>query len=60
MLYEVITRGTLRAVVKLGGGGGASTISQQLAKQLFHGEGSKNIIERILQKAKEWIIAIIV
>ncbi|MGE5943518.1 MAG: penicillin-binding protein 1A [Flavobacteriales bacterium] len=50
--------GTLRAVVKLGGGGGASTISQQLAKQLFHGEGSSNIIERILQKAKEWIIAI--
>lgn len=51
-------RGTLRAVVKLGRGGGASTISQQLAKQLFHGEGSKNIIERILQKFKEWIIAI--
>lgn len=51
-------RGTLRAVVKLGSGGGASTISQQLAKQLFHGEGSSNIIERVLQKAKEWIIAI--
>lgn len=51
-------RGTLRAIVKLGKGGGASTISQQLAKQLFHGEGSRNVIERILQKAKEWIIAI--
>ncbi|OIQ31010.1 MAG: penicillin-binding protein [Bacteroidetes bacterium MedPE-SWsnd-G2] len=51
-------RGTLRAVVKMGRGGGASTISQQLAKQLFHGEGSKNIVERVLQKAKEWIIAI--
>ena len=51
-------RGTLRAIFKLGSGGGASTISQQLAKQLFHGEGSKNIIERVLQKAKEWIIAI--
>lgn len=50
--------GTLRAVVKLGSGGGASTISQQLAKQLFHGEGSSNIIERVLQKVKEWIIAI--
>src|SRR5690606_15475704 len=49
--------GTLRAIVKLGSGGGASTISQQLAKQLFHGEGSSNIVERILQKAKEWIIA---
>ncbi|TYA82377.1 transglycosylase domain-containing protein, partial [Seonamhaeicola marinus] len=32
--------------------------SQQLAKQLFHGEGSKNTIGRILQKVKEWIIAI--
>ena len=51
-------RGTLRAFVKLGSGGGASTISQQLAKQLFHGEGSKNIIERITQKLKEWVIAI--
>ena len=50
--------GTLRAVVKLGGGGGASTISQQLAKQLFHGEGSRNIVARLTQKAKEWIIAI--
>ncbi|MHA7942530.1 penicillin-binding protein 1A [Formosa sp. 3Alg 14/1] len=51
-------RGTLRAIVKMGKGGGASTISQQLAKQLFHGEGSKNIVERIGQKIKEWIIAI--
>ncbi|WP_338357698.1 penicillin-binding protein 1A [Yeosuana marina] len=51
-------RGTLRAIVKLGSGGGASTISQQLAKQLFHGEGSTNMFERILQKVKEWIIAI--
>ncbi|WP_147677067.1 penicillin-binding protein 1A [Algibacter pacificus] len=51
-------RGTLRAIFKLGSGGGASTISQQLAKQLFHGEGSKNIVERVLQKVKEWIIAI--
>lgn len=51
-------RGTLRAVATLGSGGGASTISQQLAKQLFHGEGSRNIVGRIAQKAKEWIIAI--
>jgi penicillin-binding protein 1A len=51
-------RGTLRAIVKAGQGGGASTISQQLAKQLFHGEGSKNTIGRITQKIKEWIIAI--
>ena len=41
-------RGTLRAVFKLGKGGGASTISQQLAKQLFHGEGSRNTVGRII------------
>ena len=49
--------GTLRAIVKMGSGGGASTISQQLAKQLFHGEGSKNKLGRMTQKIKEWIIA---
>ena len=51
-------RGTLRAVTNLGTSGGASTLSQQLAKQLFHGEGSKNIVMRLFQKIKEWIIAI--
>lgn len=50
-------RGTLRALFKLGKGGGASTISQQLAKQLFHGEGSRNTFGRITQKIKEWVIA---
>ncbi|WP_108808110.1 penicillin-binding protein 1A [Aquimarina spinulae] len=49
-------RGTLRAFVFLGTRGGASTISQQLAKQLFTG-GSKNKIERYLQKIQEWVIA---
>jgi penicillin-binding protein 1A len=51
-------RGTLRAVVKLGQDGGASTISQQLAKLLFHGEGSRNIFLRLTQKIKEWVIAV--
>ncbi|AXO80844.1 penicillin-binding protein [Olleya aquimaris] len=50
-------RGTLRAILKPGSGG-ASTISQQLAKQLLHGEGSSNIFTRVIQKAKEWVIAI--
>ncbi len=49
-------RGTLRAFIFLGSKGGASTISQQLSKQLFTG-GSKNIWERIKQKLKEWVIA---
>lgn len=51
-------RGTLRAVLSLGTSGGASTLTQQLAKQLFHGEGSKFLPFRMVQKAKEWIIAI--
>jgi len=51
-------KGTLRAIYKLGKGGGGSTISQQLAKQLFHGEGSRQTFGRITQKIKEWIIAI--
>ena len=38
-------RGTLRAVVFLGQRGGASTISQQLARQLFVGVRSKNLVE---------------
>ena len=50
-------RGTLRAFAFLGKKGGASTISQQLARQLFVGEGSKNTIERLFQKVKEWVIA---
>jgi penicillin-binding protein 1A len=50
-------RGTLRALFKFGQGGGASTISQQLAKQLFHGEGSRNTFGRVTQKIKEWVIA---
>lgn len=51
-------RGTLRAVSTLGTSGGASTITQQLAKLLFHGEGSKFLPFRMVQKVKEWIIAI--
>ena len=37
--------------------GGGSTITQQLAKLLFH-EPARNIWERSLQKLKEWIIAV--
>ena len=51
-------RGTMRAIVKLGSGGGASTISQQLAKQLFTKQVSSNKVQRVFQKVKEWVIAI--
>lgn len=37
---------------------GASTITQQLAENLFSGERAKNPFVRITQKLKEWIIAI--
>ncbi|MET1258461.1 transglycosylase domain-containing protein [Flagellimonas sp. DF-77] len=51
-------RGTLRAVAFLGKRGGASTISQQLARQLFIGRRDKsNTANTILQKAKEWVLA---
>ncbi|MCC8359598.1 penicillin-binding protein 1A [Salinimicrobium sediminilitoris] len=50
-------RGTLRAAVFLGERGGASTISQQLAKQLFTQDVSQSFVGRVLQKFKEWIIA---
>ena len=49
---------TLGAIIKFGKDGGGSTITQQLAKQLFTGEGSRDIIERISQKIKEYIIAV--
>jgi penicillin-binding protein 1A len=51
-------RRTFGAAIKLGKDGGASTITQQLAKNLFHGEGSKFLLFRMIQKAKEWIIAV--
>jgi penicillin-binding protein 1A len=51
-------RGTLRAFVYLGKRGGASTISQQLARQIFVGVRSRNIVKTVLQKAQEWVIAI--
>ncbi len=50
-------RGTLRALAFLGSKGGASTISQQLAKQFFTDQVSSNKFERGMQKVKEWIIA---
>ena len=49
--------GTARAFSYLGQRGGASTITQQLAKLYFTDKRSKNTIERGIQKIKEWIIA---
>ncbi len=51
-------RGTVRAVVKMGTNGGASTITQQLAKMLFTGKRHTNVVKKILQKIKEIIISV--
>ncbi len=55
-------RALVRAIVKTGilrnkSSGGGSTISQQLAKLLFTGKPGSGV-ERLIQKFKEWIIAV--
>jgi penicillin-binding protein 1A len=50
-------KGTTRAVFLLGSKGGGSTITQQLALALFNQRASNKAI-RVIQKLKEWIIAI--
>ncbi|HYK57394.1 MAG TPA: transglycosylase domain-containing protein, partial [Flavisolibacter sp.] len=49
---------TIGAVVTLGKSGGGSTITQQLAKALLTGSGSKNKATRVIEKLKEYIVAI--
>ena len=51
------TRSTLRAVIFMGKEGGGSTLSQQLALNLFHDRRATNLAERLIQKIKEYIIA---
>jgi penicillin-binding protein 1A len=46
-----------RAVIFLGSEGGASTITQQLAKNLLN-QGNNNKAIRVIEKFKEWIVAI--
>lgn len=50
-------KATLRAIFLLGKEGGGSTLTQQLAKTLLD-QGSKNSLERIIEKLKEYIVAI--
>src|SRR5687767_6590428 len=50
-------KSTLRAIFLLGKEGGGSTITQQLAKTLL-GQGSKNSVARVIEKIKEYIVAI--
>ena len=46
----------MRAIMKLGRAGGGSTITQQLAKQLWSPRAN-NIFARAMQKPIEWVIA---
>ncbi len=50
-------RGLMRAVLRAGSAGGGSTITQQLAKKLFH-KVPQSKIDRIIQKLQEWIISV--
>ena len=45
-----------RAILKLGRAGGGSTLTQQLAKQLWSPRAN-NLMERAMQKPIEWVIA---
>lgn len=45
-----------RALLMLGRAGGGSTLTQQLAKQLWSPRAN-NIVERAMQKSIEWVIA---
>lgn len=50
-------KGMVRMVLYMGKRGGASTITQQLAKLLFH-DPAQSKLERVQQKIKEWVIAV--
>ncbi|MCC7231514.1 MAG: transglycosylase domain-containing protein [Bacteroidia bacterium] len=50
-------RGLIRVVLRAGTAGGGSTITQQLAKNLFH-EKPDTKFERVIQKIQEWIISV--
>lgn len=52
----VDTKSFFRAVLMLGSAGGGSTLTQQLAKQLWSPRAN-NIFERAMQKPIEWVIA---
>jgi len=52
----VDSKSLFRAILLLGKSGGGSTLTQQLAKQLWSPRAN-NIFERALQKPIEWVIA---
>jgi penicillin-binding protein 1A len=52
-----LSRAVIKRVVLFQNAGGASTISQQLAKQLYSSHANSTL-ERLFQKPVEWVIAV--
>jgi penicillin-binding protein 1A len=55
--FRSMARVIIKPILTFSSGGGGSTITQQLAKNLFHAR-PKSTLGRIKQKFKEWFIAI--
>lgn len=55
--FRGLARVLVRTVLLQQSAGGGSTITQQLAKNLFH-DIPGSTLERIIQKLKEWVIAV--
>ena len=51
-------KAAFRAISSVGESGGGSTITQQLAKQLYTKDPSSNKIKRGIQKLKEWVTSV--
>ena len=49
----------VRAVFYMGKRGGGSTLTQQTAKNLFSAGAAQNIIARLIQKSKEYVISVV-
>lgn len=54
-LFRVVVR---TVILRQESSGGGSTITQQLAKQLYTEKSAKNLFERGIQKFNEWVIAV--
>jgi penicillin-binding protein 1A len=55
--FYSLSRAIIKRFVFFQNAGGASTISQQLAKQLYSAHAG-NMLERLFQKPVEWVIAV--
>lgn len=56
-MYAVSRAVVKRVIFQQESGGGGSTISQQLAKQLYSDQ-AESVFQRLLQKPIEWVIAV--